>query len=196
MKRVLTLTLAALLFAAALPAAEEAKGAEGEPDSLLIWKIVNFALLAGALGYFIYKKGGPFFVARTESIRRGLDNAARATKEAQARYAEAEERLTNLAAEVEKLRTQARAESAAEGERMRAETERALLKIRQQSEQDIAAIAKAARQELRVYAAELAISLAERRIQERMTPDSEGALLGAMLKDLARRSETQPGRLS
>ena len=195
MKRVLTLTFATLLIAVSLTAAEKAKS-EGESDRLLLWKVANFALLAGALGYVIYKKGGPFFAARTESVRRDLEESARANREAQARYAEVELRLANLGAEIENLKTQARAESGAEGERMRAESERAFQKIRLQMEQDIASAAKAARQELRVYAAELAVGLAERRIRERLTPDSETALLGAMLKDLDRRSGGPEARVS
>ena len=189
------MTFATLLVAVSLTAAEKAKS-EGESDRLLLWKVANFVLLAGALGYVIYKKGGPFFAARTESVRRDLEDSARANREAQARYAEVERRLGNLGAEIEKLKTQARAESAAEGERMRAESERAFLKIRQQMQQDIASAAKAARQELRVYAAELAVGLAERRIRERLTPDSETALLGAMLKDLDRRSGSPEARVS
>jgi F0F1-type ATP synthase membrane subunit b/b' len=196
LKRVPALILAALLIAVALPAAQEAKGQAAEERDFTPWKVANFVLLAGGLGYVIYKKGGPFFAARTESIRQGLEDAARASREAQERYAEVERRLANLGAEIEKLKTQACEESGAEGERMRAESDRALRKIQEQMEQDIAAAAKAARQELRVYAAELAVSLAEKRICERLTPESESALLGAMLKDLERRSDAQAARIS
>lgn len=197
MKRVLSLTFAALLLAVALPAAGEAKNhAEGESDRLLPWKVANFVLLAGALGYVIYRKGGPFFAARTASIRRGLEDAARANREAQERYAEVERRLAGLGVQIETLKTMAREESGAESERLRADSERALQKIRLQTEQDIASAAKAARQELRAYAADLAVSLAERRIRERLTPDSENALLGAMLQDLDRRSDAQAARTS
>ena len=196
MKRVLSLAFAMLLFAAvSLTAAEKAKS-EGESANLLLWKVANFALLAGGLGWVIYKKGGPFFAARTETVRRDLESAARANREAQERYAAVERRLANLGAEIEKLKTQARAESGAEGERMRAESERAFEKIRLQSEQDIASASKAARHELRAYAADLAVGLAERRIRERLTPDSESALLGAMLKDLDRRSDGSAARVS
>jgi F-type H+-transporting ATPase subunit b len=183
-------------MAVTLQAAPEAKHAGEEGDNLVLWKVANFALLAGGLGYVIYKKGGPFFAARGESIRRGLDDAARASREAQERYAEMERRLAHLGTEIEKLKAQARQESAAEAERMRAEAGLALQKIRTQVEQDVAALAKFGRQELRTYAAELAVSLAEKRIRERLTPDSESALLGAMLQDLDRRSDAQAARIS
>ncbi len=82
-----------------------------------------------------------------------------------------ERRLAGLGAEIEKMKAQALEEAGAEGERMRAESERAIQKMREQAEQEIAAGAKAARQELRAYGADLAVSLAERRIRERLTPD-------------------------
>jgi F0F1-type ATP synthase membrane subunit b/b' len=193
LRRIPTLIFAALLVAAALPAAEKAE--EGA-DRLLPWKAANFALLAGALGYIAYKKGGAFFAARSEAIRRGLDEAARASREAEARYAEMERRLANLGEEVEKLKAQASEEAGAEGERVRAETGRAIQKAGDQAAQDIAAAAKAARQELRAYGAEMAVSLAEKRIRERLTPDSDGALVATMLKDLERRPGSTAARAS
>jgi F-type H+-transporting ATPase subunit b len=155
----------------------------------LLWKIVNFAILAGALGYFIRKKGVAFFAARTESIRRELDEAARLHREAQARYAEMEQRLANIGTEIESLRARAREESGAEGERARAEAQNDLRRIQARAEQEIAAAVKAARQELRVYSAELAVGLAEGKIRERLTPESESALVGFMLKDLETRTD-------
>jgi F-type H+-transporting ATPase subunit b len=175
------------LVASAAPARE----AEAHQDHTLLWKVVDFVILAGALGYFVRKKGGAFFAARTEGIRRGLEEAARMHEEAQARYAEMERRLANIGAEIESLRAQARQESGAEGERARREAERDIGGIQARAEQEIATAVKAARQQLRVYAAELAVSLAERKIRERLTPESESALLGVMLQDLEGRTDTQ-----
>jgi F0F1-type ATP synthase membrane subunit b/b' len=184
------LILTAPLVAAAAPAHEEA--AEGRA---LLWKVVNFAILAGALGYFVRKKGGAFFAARTEGIRRGLEEAARLHDEAQARYAEMERRLANIGAEIESLRARASEESGAEGERARAESQSDMRRIQARAEQEIAAAAKAAQQQLRVYSAELALSLAEGKIRERLTPECESELVGFMLKDLEARTGA-PARVS
>ncbi len=112
-----TVLLAAGAFAGALPVAaapavepEETHQTEGRQD-LALWKLANFVLLAGIAGYFIYKKGGAFFTARTAQIRRGLEEAAQARQDAEARYAEMERRLANLAVEIEGLREQAHQES-------------------------------------------------------------------------------------
>src|SRR5205823_4145924 len=40
-----------------------------------IWAWANFAILAGALGYLIVKKGGPWFQSRSLAIRKGIAEA-------------------------------------------------------------------------------------------------------------------------
>lgn len=196
MKRTLLLILTVLLLAAAAPAwAEEAHG-EAAGGHELLWKLANFAILAGVLGYFVRKKGGAFFAARTEGIRRGMEEDARMHEDAQARYGEMERRLANIGVEIESLRAQARQESGAEGERVRAEEARDIKGIQERAEQEIAVAGKAARQQLRVDTAELAVSLAETKIRERLTPESESALLGDMLKDLEARTGAPGARVS
>jgi F-type H+-transporting ATPase subunit b len=164
-------------------------------DRTTLWKTANFILLAALLGYLAYKRGGAFFASRSAEVRRNLEDAAQLKQEAEARYAEIERRLANLAQEIEELRARARQESAAEGERLRQESERAFEKIQAQAEQEIAAAGKAARQELRAYAAGLAVDLAARKIRDRLTPDSEQALVQAMLRDLGRRPAAAVERL-
>jgi F-type H+-transporting ATPase subunit b len=181
-----TVLAAAAPALAAQPSEEGASGAAhhsegGDPE--LPWKVANFVVLAGGLGYLIYKKAGGFFLSRTAEIRQGLEDAARLKAEAEARYAAMEQRLAQLGAQVESLRAQAGQESKAEAERVRQETEREIAKVQAQSSQDIESAAKTARNELRAYAASLAVSLAERKIREQLTPDSDNTLLHAMLND-------------
>ncbi len=194
MKRCLPVVSIGLGIAASAMAAEH--GGTGESGNEILWKVANFAVLAGALGYFISKKAGAFFASRTAEIRRGIEEAWRLRKDAEARYAEIEQRLANIGADIDNLRKQAGEESAAEGERVRAETGRDMKKIQAQAEQEIAAAAKAARQELRAYAAGLAIELAERKIREQLTPDSDNALVDAMLHDLDHRANAPAARPS
>jgi F-type H+-transporting ATPase subunit b len=195
LKRALLPLLIVVLLVAAAPAWAKEKHEAAAELRTLLWKSANFLILAAALVYVIRKKGVPFFAARTASIRHGLDEAARMTKEAEARYAETERRLANIGAEIEALREQARKEAAAEGERIRQELQRDMAAIQSRTEQEIASAAKAAQQELRAHAAELALSLAEGKIRERMTPEAEGALVGAMVRDLEARAGA-PARIS
>src|SRR6202167_6628639 len=70
----------------------------------VFWGWINFILLAGGLGYLIKKHGGPYFAQRSEQIRKGMVDAERARAEADAKVAEVDRRLANLAAEIESLR--------------------------------------------------------------------------------------------
>jgi len=179
-----------VVLAAGLLLAQHSTPTEGQSEekgsSELMWKWANFVLLAGALGYLIYKKAGAFFTSRTEAIRQGIEEADRLRRDAEVRAEEAERRLRNLQAEVEALRDNARAEMAAESERLRREAEEALEKVRAQAEQEIASAAKAARHEVRSQAAELALGLAAEKIRARLTPQGDDALVGSVLDELGR----------
>ncbi|HOL70829.1 MAG TPA: hypothetical protein PLA43_05935 [Bryobacteraceae bacterium] len=191
MKRI---TVSILFFAVAALAAEH--GESGHAGSDTLWKLINFVILAAALGYFIYKKAGSFFAARSAAIQRELAEAAKFQADAEARYAEMEQRLKRLNAEVEELRRRAREESAVESARMRALTERGLKKIQEQAEQEIQAAANSARQQLRAYSAALAIELAAAKIEERLTPETDQMIVDAMIGEIGNRFAGQPVRVS
>lgn len=165
-------------------------GHEGGEDAVskeTLWKIVNFVILAGGLGYLIAKSAPAFFRARTAQIQRSIQEAARMREEAEARAAGIEQRMKNLGGEIEQLRQSAAGEIAREGERVKAETERQAARIRSQGQQEISAAAKSARQELRGYASDLATQLAAEKIKAQMTPQAQDALLEAFVRDLERR---------
>lgn len=164
----------------------------GAHDHTLLWKWVNFVILAGLLGYMISKRAGAFFGARTEQIQKDIREASRLRQDAERRTAEIERRLASLPAEIEQLRRAAQEEMAAEGERLRRETEAALNKIREQAQQEIASIASAARQELKAYSADLAVALAERKLRELLTRERDAGLVGAFLEDLEKRAARVP----
>ena len=193
------LLVAVLLYstqAFVLNAAEAGgKAAEGEPSQLL-WKFANFAILAGLLGYMIYKKAGAFFRSRTEAIRKDIEEAGNLRREAEERAAGIERRIENLQAEIESLRAGARAEMTAENERLRQETEAGFEKIRRQTEQEIASAAKAARHEVRAHAAELAVDLAAGKLRALMTPATDAALAGAFLDGIEKPGGRPPEELN
>ena len=179
-----------------LNAAEEHAQSANEAPSQLLWKFANFAILAGLLGYFIYKKAGAFFRSRTEAIRKDIEEAGRLRREAEERAAGIERRIENLQAEIESLRAGARAEMAAENERLRLETEAGFEKLRRQAEQEISSAAKAARHEVQAHAADLAVDLAASKLRARMTPATDEALAGAFLDGLEKAGGRPPEELN
>lgn len=194
MKRIfLTLWLSIALWQ--LPAlAGEAAGHAGAGDSVAgphetLWKTVNFVILAGFLGYLIGKHAPGLFASRNAKIRSGLDEAAAKTAEAEARVAGISRKLAALQDEIDQMRREALAELQADQQRTRQETGQLLEKVNQHARQDIDAAGKAARQELKVYAAGLALRLAEEQIRAGMSADAEQTLVNAFAGDLARRQQ-------
>ena len=191
----IVVALAACLVFAQEPA-EHAKAAvkhgeshaEAKMPNEIWWKWANFAILAGALGFLIAKNAGPFFRARTEEIQKGIRDAAAVRADAEARAAGIEERIANLNAEVEALRQKSREEIAREGERVSGETAQQIAKIQRQAEADIASAAKNASQELKAYAAELAVNMAAQQIEQRMTQQSHEQLADAFIDDIHRKA--------
>jgi F-type H+-transporting ATPase subunit b len=176
-------------------AAEHGESAEQGSHELL-WKLANFAILAGVLGYFIHKKAGTFFRSRTDAIRKGIDEAGRLRHEAEARAADIERRIENLQTEIEELRAHARTEMSAENERLRRDGEAALGKVREQAEQEIAGAAKAARHEVREHAAHLAVELAAAKIKDLLTAGVDHRLVAAFLEDIEKPGRKPPKELN
>jgi len=165
--------------------AQEPEGAKADPEEHLeIWKWANFAILAGGLGYLIVKKGGPYFTARSEEIRKGITDAEAQRKSADARAAEVDRRLANLESDVKQMRATVLAEQAAAAERLRQETAAELARIQDHAGREIDSAAKAARVELQRYAARLAIDLAEQKIRSRMNAESQGVLVDDFVRSL------------
>jgi F-type H+-transporting ATPase subunit b len=161
--------------------AEASHGQTDEHDEATwtLWKIANFAILAGGLGYLFVKKGKPFFEERTAEIRKGIETAAAEKRAADARFAEIERRLASLDAEIGALRASAKEEMNAESERIRQETAQRLARIHEHAEQEILSITKMAREALKSDAAALAIDFAGRRIRNRITPEVQHDLVAA-----------------
>jgi F-type H+-transporting ATPase subunit b len=167
--------------------AEPATGDEGESLSQ-VWAWANFAMLVGALGYLIKKKGGPWFAAQSSAIRKGIAEAEETRRNAEARAAEVDRKLAGLQTEIENLRAHARSEQDAEAERIRRQSAADLARIQEHAAREIDAAGKLARLELKRYAAQLAIDLAEQKIRRQMTPEIQTALVENFARDLDRPS--------
>jgi F-type H+-transporting ATPase subunit b len=126
---------------------------------------LNFAVIAAAVIWFIRSKLPGMFRIRSESIRKTMEEAQRASADAGRRLTEIEGRLAKLDSEIAAMRSQAEAEAAGEEQRMKAAAEEDARKIVESAGQEVEAAARLAHRDLKAYAAELAVSLAEKRIQ-------------------------------
>lgn len=176
--------------------AEHRSGNHAEGDKWIYWKWANFAILAGLLGYFIVKKAPVFFATRTEEIQKAISEATGMRSEADARAASIEQRMSNLAAEVEALRKLAREDMEKEAERIRRASADQLAKVQANAEHEIVSLTRSATQNLRAYAGDLAIEMARQRIRGRITPDAQSSLVNSFLQNLGRVDSKQDGHSS
>ena len=173
-----------LLFAAVnLQAAEEGGNATAE-RATEIFKWINFAIVAGVIGWLFGKVLPSIFRKNAESISSAITKATSAKAAADAQLREAETRLTNLQKEVAELRVHAEKEATAEVERLRVATQSDARKIAAAAKAEIEAAERAARLELKALAANLAVDGAEALLIKQLTPQAQESLIGSFVKGL------------
>jgi F-type H+-transporting ATPase subunit b len=127
--------------------------------------VLNFALIAGMIFWASKKYLPGMFRNRTVSIQKAMAEARAASDDANRRLAEIEVRLSRLDGEISEMRGAAEMEAMAEEERIKAATAEEIRRVVDSAEQEISAATKHARRDLRAYAANLVVSLAEKQIK-------------------------------
>jgi F-type H+-transporting ATPase subunit b len=162
------------LMASDLHAAEAA--AEGGVLSMVA-KLVNFALLVGVLVYFLKSPLVAYLASRHTQIRRDLVAAAEMRATAAAQLTEIERKMRALPAELESLGRRGAEDVEAEKARIArtaaAERERLLEHTRREIDSRL----RIAKRELTAHAADLAVGVARRRIEQSITPDDQMRLV-------------------
>ncbi len=144
---------------------------------------IDFLLIALAIGW-LWKKNLPgAFRERTATIRKTMDEAQAASADANRRLSEIEGRLAKLDQEIAQMRASAEVDAAAEEQRIRAAAEEDSHKIVQAAQAEIESSGRAAQRELKAYAAELAVTLAEQRM--RVDANTDRALVQKFSRELA-----------
>jgi F-type H+-transporting ATPase subunit b len=163
-------------------AAAAQAGEHGEPAAAggheegWVWplaaRLINFAVLAGTLVYFLRKPFADYLKNRGEQIRRDLMDAQELRRTAEAQLAALDAKLKALPGEIEALRRQGAEEIAAEGARIRAAAAAERDRLLEQARREIDVQVRIAKQELRREAAELAVGVAAERIKQGLTPET------------------------
>ncbi len=165
-------------------AVEEGSTQSFLPDLQTWAKIVNLILFAAIMVYILRRPLGESLSARREGIRRDLMRAQEERNAAVAKLEEVNARLATLNAEVDAIRAQARREAAEEHARIERATEEDARKFREQAQREIESTAKAARAELRSFAAEQSVHLAEEMIRRDMRPEDDARLVRDYVNEL------------
>jgi F0F1-type ATP synthase membrane subunit b/b' len=161
-----------------------AEGKEGGEGNLQLWKWANFAVLAGAIWYGLAKALPPIFASRSQAITKDLVESQKIRQDSDARAADVERRLAAIESDIAALRAESKAETAAEAERLAKHAAAEVARIQAQAEREIGDAGRDAQLELKRYTAGLAIDLAARKINARMTPATEDRLVRGFMRDL------------
>jgi F-type H+-transporting ATPase subunit b len=142
-------------------------------EAYWVFIALNFVIIIVLLVLIAKSKVPAAFRGRTDSIQKGIAEARKASEEARRRLNDIESRLARLDTEIAAMSAAADTEARREEARIHAAVEEDKRKIVEAAEQEIAAAARLARIELRAYVGELAVALAEKRIQVSAATDQE-----------------------
>lgn len=156
----------------------------GEQKHAAVFKWINFILLAGALVYLLRKPLAEFFTRRSASIQKSLEEGRKALEASQAQLQAVEEKLQRFEEEMAAFRADALREMEAERERLRQATAQEAAKMIDSVRLQMETASKQAQLELRLYAAEQAVKLAEQMIGRRLDDTSQRRLLSHFIAGL------------
>ncbi len=154
---------------------------------LELWKFINLLLFILCALYLHRRFGRPIkegLRARGEAIKRELKRAREERDQALAKLAEVETRFATLDTEVSKVQERNAAEIEAERGRIGASTEAELAKMRDQAKREIESTGKTVRHELRQFAAQESIRIAEDILKKEIGPEEHARLTGRSIEEL------------
>ncbi len=149
-------------------------------------KTVNLAIFLLILYLVLRKPTREFFRKRFLEIRTSLERAAKEKELAAARLAEIDARLNRLDAELAEIRAQAEREAAAERARIEQTAHEEAEKLRLLAQREIEAAKKTALVELKQFAAEKSVELAEEIIRRELTQEDDARLLRRLSEEFER----------
>jgi F-type H+-transporting ATPase subunit b len=155
------------LFAAIAIAEEAAEGGHETYTFLGDWlpRLVNFAIIAGVLFYFLRKPTRDFFRNRSEEIAKALRESQEARDKAVAALAEMERKVRELEADTRALIADAQARGEKDKAALLEEGKKVSKDVQDQVKAGIEIEVQKAKADLAVEAAVLAVDLAEGKIK-------------------------------
>ncbi|HEY1272359.1 MAG TPA: ATP synthase F0 subunit B [Terriglobales bacterium] len=127
--------------------------------------LLNFGVIAAIILWISRSKLPAVFRDRTASIQKAMEEARKASQEAKQRLSEIEARLSKLDVEIGAMQSAADQEAGDEEARIKAAADEDARRIIDTAQQEIGAAAKTALRELKAFAADLAVGLAQKQIR-------------------------------
>lgn len=149
------------------------------------WMIVTFLVFVAILVASVRRPLGSYLAARSDEVKKALEEAKQARADAEARAREYEERLANLDSEIESLKQDFRSRGDAEVRRLEQAGKAAADRVVKDAEDTIAAEYDRAQHALKQEAAKLSLELAEETLRGVIGSEDHQRLEKAFLADVA-----------
>ncbi|RME22916.1 MAG: hypothetical protein D6798_14670 [Deltaproteobacteria bacterium] len=143
--------------------------------------LFNLVLLLGIIGYFAGGRIKEAMRTRAAAIKRDIDESNRLRKQARERFEEIEARLAGFDQELTRMKAEAEALAVEEREAILARADEEASRIAEAAERTIRSETARARMALRRDAVELAVQIAEQRLQADVRPDDDIRLSADLL---------------
>jgi F-type H+-transporting ATPase subunit b len=166
------------------PGAETATEGGHEAGHGALYKWINFVLLAGGLGYVLRKPAREFFLQRSASIRKSLEEGRKALETSQAQLRAVEERLQHFEEAMAAFRATALQEMEEEHARIRQAAAEQAAKMMESVRTQMDVAGKQAKLELRHFTAQRAVELAEKVIVQRLDEAGQRRLVNQFVAQL------------
>ena len=157
------------------PPVEQADAAHGSEHAVrdMIARLLNFAVLVGALVYFLKGPIAGYLAGRSAQIRQDLVTAAEMRQAATAQLEAIHQKLAALPAELAALETRGEEDVVAEKVRIAQTAAAERQRLIDQTRREIDTRLRMAKRDLTEYAAALAVSVAQDRIARTITPEDQ-----------------------
>ncbi len=150
----------------------------------VIGSILNSGILWGLLGFFLYKPLTQFFKKQSNEIKEKIDTSKLEKERSEEKLKKIEERLSKIEFEIEEIRNKAKEAAEKEERRIKEQLDEDLKRISSIEESEIESIINSAKRELKKYATELSVSIAEKDIKEKINEKKHKELIKKFIDDM------------
>jgi F-type H+-transporting ATPase subunit b len=159
-----------LTVAIAYAAKEGSGGHEGKNWMDLIWRLINFVVLAWFLWWLLAKKVKDFFAGRRTDIKAALEKAVADKEEAEKKFKEYDSKLTRATEEIDQIREMIRTQGEVEKVKLIEDAKKSAEKMKEDTKVRMEQEFKNASNQLRKEAVQLSVEMADELLKRNITP--------------------------
>ncbi len=166
-----------------------AEGGSAQPSLFsldFLFRLINFAILFGGLGYILSKTLKNYLKTRSQAVRQAIEEAKKAKLDAEQKAKFYEDRLAKLESEVTAMLEQYKKETEDEKARIVKEAEVQLEKAKERMQKSLEQEKMRLKEEVMKEAASMAVKLAEEMIVKNFTADDQKKWVQEYIKMMER----------